>query len=370
LKKILDIVSYRYLPSISGGQKSIALFLEYLGAASELYVAGTKNNDNSRIKHYKPLSFLSKNPVSYIDLWGWIKIRKFILRNEIKTVIVEHPYIGWMGVLLKFTLNIQLIFHTHNIEYLRFKSLGKWWWKIMKYYEYFVLKNADKIFCISQEDLDWMTVKMGIQKSKCIVVPYGIVQNTIPLDKEKCKINICKRYDLDYNKPLLLFNGLLSYKPNEEALYNILNEILPRMIEAKFDFNLIIAGKGLNPALNDLESYKGSNVLYAGFVDDIDELFKAADIFLNPVISGGGVKTKLIEALGMNCTCISTEAGAIGVDKYACGNKLKIVTNKDWSSFVTQILDSSKLIENIPDVFYKSYNWRNIIKEILNTEII
>lgn len=366
MKKIIDIVSYRYLPSISGGQKSIALFLEYLGQESELYVVGTKNNETSNVNHYKHLDFLAQNPKSYIDLIGFFKTREFIKKKKITTLIVEHPYIGWMGILLKFTTGIQLIFHTHNIEHLRFKSLGKWWWWILKYYEQFVLKKANKIFCISQEDLEWMTNHMGIDKSKCIVIPYGIVQDAVPIDKFECKMRICKKYGLDEKKPLLLFNGLLSYKPNEEAVDIIIKEILPRLKTSKIDYNLIIAGKGLNPAYNNLKEYKQFNVIYTGFVDDIDELFKAADIFINPVISGGGVKTKLIEALGMNCTCVSSESGAIGVDKIVCGNKLFISQDKDWDGFLDKLIESLNNISNISEIFYKEYNWKCISSRVLS----
>lgn len=120
--------------------------------------------------------------------------------------------------------------------------------------------------------------------------------------------------------------------------------------------------KNLNEELQ-LKLSLFNNVKYIGFIYDIEAYTKAADIFINPIISGGGVKTKLIEALAMNCTCISTESGAIGVDKSACGKKLKIVSNIDWDNFVNQILECSNQDENIPEGFYKKYNWRSIIEQ-------
>ena len=137
---------------------------------------------------------------------------------------------------------------------------------------------------------------MGILETKCHVMPYGILQNSIPTDKALNKTKICESYNIDPKKPLILFNGLLSYAPNAEAVEFILLEILPKLKKSNFEFNLIIAGKGLSPELNELKNYKSDGIIYAGYVDDIDALFTAADIFINPVISGGGVKTKLIEA--------------------------------------------------------------------------
>ena len=66
--------------------------------------------------------------------------------EQIDTVIIEHPYLGWLGWMLKMSCNIQLIVHTQNIEYERFRTLGKSWWPVLKFYESFVLRQADKVF--------------------------------------------------------------------------------------------------------------------------------------------------------------------------------------------------------------------------------
>lgn len=363
MKKVLDIVSYTYLPYVSGGQKSIALFLQNLGESSDLFVAGTKKNDTSSATTYQLLPILNNNPKSYFDLIGLLSIIKTIKNQSIKTVIIEHPYIGWMGIVIKLFCKIKLIIHTHNIEHLRFKSLGKIWWRIFSIYETSVLKFTDIVFCISQEDKEHIINAMGILETKCHVMPYGILQNSIPTDKALNKTKICESYNIDPKKPLILFNGLLSYAPNAEAVEFILLEILPKLKKSNFEFNLIIAGKGLSPELNELKNYKSDGIIYAGYVDDIDALFTAADIFINPVISGGGVKTKLIEALGMNCNCISTRSGSIGVDKTVCGEKLKISEDYNWDQFTEEIIKSSLTKSDIPNNFYRKYNWKCIADE-------
>jgi hypothetical protein len=64
--------------------------------------------------------------------------------------------------------------------------------------------------------------------------------------------------------------------------------------------------------MNELKNYADQNIIYAGFVDDISIYFKGADVFINPVSYGGGIKTKLVEALGYNLNAVSTSNGAIG----------------------------------------------------------
>jgi polysaccharide biosynthesis protein PslH len=363
MKKVAVITSYKIFPAETGGQIFITNFLNQLSKVIDLQVICTKNNKVLNDLTLDLRYLLARNPVSYFDIIGFYNIYRFLKRENIQTLIIEHPYIGWMGILLRRILKIRLIIHTHNVEYLRFQTLQKWWWPLLKKYETYVLKKADHVFAISEDDKRWMLQQMNINDNQVSLLPYGIFNEDAPIDKKDWKIIICKKHSLDESKALIFFNGALDYKPNEEAVEYIVSKILPKLHESGFQFNLIIAGKNLNEELQSKLSLF-ENVKYIGFVDDIDAYTKSADLFINPVISGGGVKTKLIEALAMNCTCISTEAGAIGVDISVCGNKLKIISNKDWDRFVIQIIESSKLDESTPEDFYKKYNWRNLIEQV------
>ncbi len=97
-----------------------------------------------------------------------------------------------------------------------------------------------------------------------------------------------------------------------------------------FKYKIVICGKGLPNEMNNLKSYANKNIIYAGFVDDITAYFKAADIMLNPVLSGGGVKTKMIEAIAFGATVVASKTGAAGIERSVCGNKLSIVDDNDW----------------------------------------
>jgi len=366
MKNILDIVSYQYLPYTSGGQKSIALFLEYLGNQANLHVVSTTTNQINLAKHYTLHPILGTTSLRYANIFTVFRLLKIIRQQQIDTLLIEHPYIGWMGILLKWITGVKLILHTHNIEYERFRSLGKPWWKLLKGYESIVLKYADTIFCISDEDKNWMITKMGINSNKCVTIPYGIIQNKTPEDKQLCKEKVCHLHNLDPTVKLLFFNGLLSYPPNADALRDIIKNIAPLLQEKGLKYNILIAGKGLPDEFEGIMKYHSLNVYYAGFVDDINLYTKAADIFLNPVNTGGGVKTKMIEALGMNTVVISTINGALGVDKKLCGDNLYIVENEDWNGFAAAVMNSLNTVSNIPTTFYEIYHWGAIVNKCIN----
>lgn len=364
MQRVLNIVPYSFLPGFSGGQKLIALFSEYLGNHCQLHVAGTVTNNVSLAYNYTFHPVFSGSKLRYINPLNYARLKNIIQQHKIDTIILQHPYMGLFGWWLKKQLGVRLIVHTHNVEYQRFRTIGKWWWPLLKQFERWVLQQADLIFCISEEDKSSMVMNLGVDAGQCILVPYGIRQKMPPVDKHISKENVCRQLQLDPSLPLLFFNGLLDYQPNLEALDKILNIILPLLQEQKFQYNMVVAGKRLPASYQELNAWKDLQVTYAGFVDDIDLYTSAADVLLNPVNSGGGVKTKMIEALGLNTSVVSTQTGATGVLPDVCGQKLIVTGDDDWAAFATAIQKSVNERSDIPAAFYETYHWEHIVEKV------
>ncbi len=273
---------------------------------------------------------------------------------------------GWLGWLIKKSCNIPLVVHTHNIEYLRFKSVGKLWWPILMGYEKWVLNMADIVFCISEEDKQFMIKELSVKESKCHVITFGLPIPSIPNDKQVCSDTVRKLHNIDTKEAIILFNGQLNYGPNLNAVNDILNHINPLLLKSGLAYKIIICGKFLPEELNGLKDYANKNIIYAGMVPDIELYFKAADIFINPVLSGGGIKTKLVEALGYNTTVISAATGAIGCDREASGDKLVVIKDNDWAAFTKAIIEKLNQPITTPDSFYAKYYWGNITKKALD----
>ncbi|HWR34094.1 MAG TPA: glycosyltransferase family 4 protein [Chitinophagaceae bacterium] len=363
---MLDVMPYQYLPYYSGGQKSIAQFLEYLGKKTDLSVITVPGNDETLATSYSIFPLLKKTASRYYDRRLVSTISSFVKERGIKTIIWEHPYYAWLAFRVRRKTGVSTIFHTHNIEYKRFRSLGKWWWPILRIYEKHCFKKADYIFFIAPEEMDFAVKQWKINPEKCRVVPFGVPASTNPEDKTECKKHLCQKHGIDPDEKILLFNGLLNYKPNLDALKAILDEINPLLlIQPSFRYKIIICGKSLPQELNSLNAYADKNIIYAGFVDDIETYFKGADIFLNPVQSGGGIKTKMVEAIGFGTTVVSTESGSAGIDRKICGEKLCIAEDKDWNLFSQIIIDCKSLPTLTPDAFYAYYSWENIISNII-----
>ncbi len=365
---IASLASYQIYPAKMGGQKGIALFYEYLATLTPVTIFCTSNNTADEIKEkIKLLPVLGKSKFRYINPMLFFSLRRYLRKNNITHLILEHPYYGWLGVMLKWFAPVKLIIHSHNIEALRFKSTGKWWWGILWHYEKLTHRKAHLSFFIQDDDRNYGIKKFGLDPDKCITITYGCEMTHPPAaeDKRMARSSICNNYAIAPEKTIILFNGTLDYKPNRDALDSILKKINPLLLANKnFGYAIIICGNKLPAAYNKLDKYRDKNIIFAGFVDDITVFFKGADIFINPVTDGGGIKTKVVEALGYDLSVVSTRSGAIGIPPGVTGEKMVTCTDDDWEDFAFQITTIQKDM-SIPKNFFDHFYWGNIAAKAL-----
>jgi hypothetical protein len=362
MTNVLSIVSYNFLPPKMGGQKGIAFFYRFFSKKVKLTCVTTSSNDTAYADGYSVLPVISETKFRYINIFYFFKIRKIIRDNQISHVIIEHPYYGWLGILLKWFCKVKLIIHSHNIESLRFRSTGRWWWGILWHYEKLVHRKADHNFLIQDNDKNYALKNYQLTPEKCTTITYGfeLKEAPAPADRDIAKKQICKLHNIPESDKILLFNGTLDYKPNLDALQIILEKINPLLCTGEpFKYRIIICGNKLPDDYNGLKAYKEKNVIYAGFVDDINLYFKGSDIFINPVMDGGGIKTKVVEALGYNLSVVSTQSGAIGIPPEITGNKMEIVEDNEWETFAG-LVKKIKPDETIPTAYFDHFYWDNI----------
>ena len=361
MANVLSIVSYRILPASLGGQKGIHLFNKYLSRFHKVICVSIRNNDAAKAEGYTMLPVLTNSKWRYLNVFYFFKFRKLIRKNKITHVILEHPYYGWLGILLKWFCGVKLIIHSHNIEAHRFKSLGNWWWRLIWFYEKWTHRLADETFNISPEDRDYMIRKFHLDPNRATVITYGIERSHAPgpEEKQEAKQRICLEHGINPDSILYFYNGTLDYLPNLNGVRAIIYEILPRF-RSESDFHIIICGKDLPAEFNNLKDFRKDKIVYAGFVDDIDLYFKGTDIFINPVRDGAGIKTKLVEALGHDLNAVSTISGAFGIDPKICNGKLALSANTDWTAFTEEMLMAQEITSHSGEAFYNHFNWAKI----------
>jgi glycosyltransferase involved in cell wall biosynthesis len=358
MAKLMVIVSYKVFPAQMGGQKGIVKFFLYLKKYHSIQMVASFENEVS-VAYFPVEKMLYSHRKMALNIRQLFVLRKKIKKDNIDCVVAEHSYTGWMAYLLKKLTGKPFVIHSHNIEASRFRQIGKQGWKLYRHYEKWIHRKADFNFFITEEDQQVALQQFGLPKSKCAVIPYGIDEFKKVKNAEN-KVKALYGIESTY---LFYFNGTLDYLPNTRAVENLIDSVCPLLDRKNLCYTLVISGNRLSPMLqNKIENVQ--NIRYLGFVDDVEMLYQASDLFLNPVINDSGVKTKVIEALANHCTVVSTESGATGIPCRLCGDKLKTAEDNDWKGFVNKMVEClNKPFKETPATFFYHFSWNNIAQK-------
>lgn len=355
------IAPYPLFPADNGGRRAITLLHQALNRHMQIQILTASNGKAPDNFPVPVLPVLGKGLIRYFLPMLPSRIYRYMQAVHSKHLLLEHPYMGWAAVWLKRTRGMKMVVRSHNIESVRFRTLGKWWWGILWHYEKWVHRKADMNWFITDADRQWAITHYKLKPAQCFTITYGIDRQHAPAaeDRQKARRLLQAEHHIPENARILLFAGALDYAPNQQAVKNILEHICPKLLQKGFRFHVLICGRNLAPALQQAIQDSGPHITYTGFVPDIAPYYLGADIFMNPVLEGGGIKTKILEALENGLTVVSTKTGATGVSDIITGDKLYIAEDNQWEEFSEKVLNAKDSI-NIPVEFYKSFNWSNI----------
>jgi hypothetical protein len=359
------IVPYKFVPPVSGGQKAAYGFASFLGQKTPLTVITTQQN------HPESFPFLLFNILSDSFLkygsprTAWVCFREF-RKQGIKRCITHQPFIALVLLPVFWILGVRFEIFVQNIEYQRFRSIGKWWWPVVYVLEWLLFRMASRLLFISPDDEVTAQQVFKVPPTKCLVVHYGTEHDSCPGGEERSRQRVRARHDLDTEVFLIIFFGAYTYSPNLKAFELILNEISPLLVkQAGFNFRFLICGSGLPHKYIDNPILEDRHITYLGFVENIDEYIMAADVMLNPINTGGGVKTKAIDSIALGKTVVSSQSGARGIARKACGDKLIVVEDFDFQAFVDEIIRLRKTgMSKTPNAFYGFYHWAKTIEQV------
>ncbi len=104
--------------------------------------------------------------------------------------------------------------------------------------------------------------------------------------------------------------GSLNWLPNLEGLDWLLREVWPTINAELPELELHVAGTGTPP---HLLTPRSDNVFIHGFVDSAAAFMRQYDLMLVPLLSGGGMRVKIIEGMALGKCMLSTTVGAEGI---------------------------------------------------------
>lgn len=108
----------------------------------------------------------------------------------------------------------------------------------------------------------------------------------------------------------MLFLGSFRHLPNQLALNWFMHAVLPLVLEQRPGARLVVVGSEPPPRHRLPPSHA---IELRGFVEDTREPLSRYAVFVCPVLSGSGVRVKLLEAFAAGIPAVSTRLGAEGL---------------------------------------------------------
>ena len=104
--------------------------------------------------------------------------------------------------------------------------------------------------------------------------------------------------------------GSLNWLPNLEGLHWLLREVWPTVRAEMPDVELHVAGSGTP---EELLKPRTDGVVVHGFVKSSTDFMQQYELMLVPLLSGGGMRIKIIEGMALGKAILSTSLGAEGI---------------------------------------------------------
>ncbi len=179
---------------------------------------------------------------------------------------------------------------------------------------------ADRVLCVSEQDRQ---VLVGITGSdRLFTLPLGVPLSRLP------------EADPSFEAPpRILFVGSFSHPPNRQAASFIVKELVPALRRDHPTLVCEIVGRNPSAELRSAAEATRGAVMIHGFVPELEPIFARTWLFVAPLFSGGGIKIKILEALGRGAPVLTTP---IGLDGIAAPAGETVGCARDASEFIQQ----------------------------------
>jgi polysaccharide biosynthesis protein PslH len=238
------------------------------------------------------------------------KLKELLKAEDYDIVQLETLYLApYMETIRKYS-DALLVMRSHNIEHeiwdritQNTKFLPKKWYiqylsRKLKNFELGVLNEYDFLVPISQRDLKKFRNLGYINGAQTI--PIGIDFSDYKPDMNSFSKN-----------PSVSFIGSLDWIPNYEGINWFLNEVWPDVHRSFPQLELHIAGRNTP---DELYRWSKSKVLIHGEVRDAREFINQHPMMIVPLLSGSGMRAKILEGMALGKVVITTSMGLEGID--------------------------------------------------------
>jgi glycosyltransferase involved in cell wall biosynthesis len=230
-------------------------------------------------------------------------------------------------------------------------------WLVQLNYEARVCRTFHRVACMTDEDRT--VLSRFVAPSRLHTVPIGVDSSYF----DPAQV-------LTQESPQrLLFLGNYRHPPNCDAVYFFVRDVLPRIRQEEPGAEFWIAG-GNAHLLNQRIVGGVDGVHVAGYVPDVRSCYRSAALFVAPILTGTGMRVKLLEALSMGKAVVATPLAAQGFRSTHGAVMRTATTAGAFAEEVVKLLRNPKLRStlgaNARQMIQEQYDWNVIGRQFLD----
>ena len=279
------------------------------------------------------------------------RLTDILQQEEFDVVHVESIFLTPYVPLVRKYSQAKVILRAHNVEHLIWKHVAqsardyfkRWYLKhlslTLRAYELERLNDYDGIVCITQDDADYF--KANGCRRPVTAIPFGVQSAALSKQQEVCNSGAQTGSSLEKDtcevEPNSLYHlGAMDWMPNQESINWLLDDVWPVVHREVPQAHLYLAGRKMPERL--VRSHI-DGVTVVGEVDDARHFIAGKQINVVPLLSGSGIRVKIIEAMAVGKAVVTTTVGARGIE-YTDGENLLIAnTPSEFARQIKRLLD-------------------------------
>lgn len=253
-------------------------------------------------RHGLPLMDISYYSNAVVD-----KARELVDEGTVDLIEVDHAQ---MAFVRRFVSHVPAILVNHNIEGALhpFWMTERWTLPELVVWRAFASVSRHNTRRIEIENAYGFSSKLFISPDDADRVADECPKLVLPVPME-----VGKPRRVDDTEPVtILWLGSFGWPPNLEGMVWFLEVVWPALLE-KLRGRMRLEIAGSNPPGAIRSHHDGASVVVHGYVEDLEALKSRSQIMIAPLLTGSGVRVKVVEGLAAGIPVVATSKGAEGL---------------------------------------------------------
>ena len=238
--------------------------------------------------------------------------------NEVRRVLASRRFDVIQAEYLQMAQHVpreaarRTVLTLHEVQFANaaraFEKAGNPWTRARRWYDWMVQLNYEVRSCARFDAVVCMTGEDARLLAGFVPSPR---LRTIPIGVDSHFFQAGPAAAASASGKKLLFVGNYRHPPNRESVYTMAERVLPEVLRQVPEAEFWVVG-GNSEMLDREKLCRNPRVHLQGYVQDLRAVYRECAVFAAPILSGNGMRVKLLEALSMGMSVVTTPLGAQG----------------------------------------------------------